>query len=115
MTFHMWGGWHQGFHKPPFMFARDMLNISTSDNIVARKKLYPFSPEWKQTMLKWMYGFQDTTTGMWGPKSRRTKKLAKHDMNNTASILKAFRDNDGNNLYTRISIAIQGSAFQVSH
>lgn len=50
-------------------------------------------------MLEWMYNFQDSTSGMWGPRNRKTGELVKYDMNNTASIVKAYRDNNGKNVY----------------
>ena len=87
------------FPQTSFHFARNMLSCAQQDNTIERNNLYSFSPEWKHAMLKWMYDFQDSTSGMWGPKSKSTGKLLKYDLNNTASILKAYRDNDGNDLY----------------
>ena len=87
------------FPQTSFHFARDLLSISSPDNVLEKTNLYQFSPEWKQTMLQWMYEFQDTTTGMWGPKNRRTKKLASKDLNNTSSVIKVFRDENGNDIH----------------
>lgn len=87
------------FPQTSFHFARNLLDCAKQDNILERHNLYSFSPAWKHTLLKWMYDFQDSSSGMWGPKSRRTGELIKYDLNNTASILKAYRDNDGNDLY----------------
>ncbi len=93
-------GWKASkFPQTTFHFARNLLDCAKQGNILERNNLYSFSPEWKQAMLKWMYDFQDSTSGMWGPKSRRTGALLKYDLNNTASILKAYRDTDGNDLY----------------
>jgi len=87
------------FPQTSFHFARNLLDCANPGNILERNNLYNFSPEWKHAMIKWMYDFQDSTSGMWGPKSRYTGELLKYDLNNTASILKAFRDTDGNDLY----------------
>jgi hypothetical protein len=59
-----------------------------------------------------MYDFQDTTTGMWGPKNRRTHKLTKFDLNNTASILNEFRDNDGNDIHKEFPLKYQDKLFK---
>ena len=87
------------FPQTTFHFARNILDCANQDNILERNNLYRFSPEWKYAMLTWMYNFQDSTTGMWGPKSKSTGRLLKNDLNNTASVLKAYRDYDGNDLY----------------
>lgn len=87
------------FPQTSFHFARNMLDCAQEGNVLERHRLYQFSPEWKHALLKWMYDFQDRESGMWGPKSRNSGKLFKLDLNNTASILKAYRDNDGNDLY----------------
>ncbi|HSI77745.1 MAG TPA: hypothetical protein VK957_17730 [Lunatimonas sp.] len=87
------------FPQTSFHFARNILDCSIDGNTLERNNLYNFSPEWKHAMLTWMYDFQDSTSGMWGPKNKKTGKLLKYDLNNTASILKAYRDNDGNDLY----------------
>lgn len=87
------------FPQTTFHFARNILDCTNQNNTLERNNLYRFSPEWKYAMLTWMYNFQDSTTGMWGPKSKSTGRLLKNDLNNTASILKAYRDIDGNDLY----------------
>lgn len=84
-----------------FHTARDILTLARdkdAENLVEKYNLYYFSPEWKRTMLRWFYGVQDQETGLWGPKSKSGKLLMK-DLNNTSSILKAFRDNDRNNIH----------------
>jgi hypothetical protein len=88
------------FPQTTFHFARNILDCAKTGNSLERLNLYTFSPEWKDAMLKWMYNFQDSTSGMWGPKNKKTGQLLKYDLSNTASILKAYRDNEGNNLYT---------------
>lgn len=87
------------FPQTSFHFARDIFSNVDPDHVIAKYKLYTFSPEWKQTALKWMYEFQDAETGLWGPKSRKTGKLLKADINNSYSIVKKFRDTNGNNIY----------------
>lgn len=87
------------FPQTTFHFARNILDCTKPDNTLERNNLYSFSPEWKHAMLKWMYDFQDSASGMWGPKNKNTGELLKYDLNNTASILKAYRDNEGNDLY----------------
>lgn len=102
------------FPQTTFHFARNLLSCAKPDNVLDRNNLYPFSPEWKHAMLKWMYEFQDSVTGMWGPKNRKTKALIKLDLNNTASILKAFRDNDGNDLYAEFPLRYADKLFSTS-
>ncbi len=92
------------FPQTSFHFARNILDCTEQGNTLERNNLYSFSPEWKHAMLKWMYDFQDSTSGMWGPKSKRTGKLLKYDLNNTASILKAFRDRQGNDIYNNFPL-----------
>ncbi len=87
------------FPQTSFHFARDILSNATADNVIERHDLYRFSAEWKQTMLKWMYDFQDPKTGLWGPKNKKTHELVKLDLNNTSSILKTYRDKNGNDIY----------------
>jgi len=46
-----------------FHMVRDLIGYCKSDNVVERNKLYSFSPEWKQALLKWLYDSQDPVTG----------------------------------------------------
>ncbi len=80
--------------------ARDSIKYNPRyvENLIEKHKLYYFSPEWKKTLLQWFYDFQDPETGLWGPKSK-SGKLLKKDLSNTSSILKAFKDRDGNNVH----------------
>lgn len=100
------------FPQTSFHFARDILSEGSPDNTLDRTDFYKFSPEWKHTMLKWMYDFQDETTGMWGPKNKKNNKLTKYDLHNTALILKWFRDNDGNDLYKEFPLKYQDKLFK---
>jgi hypothetical protein len=106
-------GWPASeFPQTTFHFARNILNEVMPGKTLERTGLYRFSPEWKHAMLKWMYDFQDTTTGLWGPKNRRTNKLTKFDLNNTASILKSFRDNNGNDLHKEFPLKYRDRLFR---
>lgn len=100
------------FPQTSFHFARNILDVAMPGNALERNNLYSFSPEWKHTMLKWMYDFQDTTTGLWGPKNKKNNVLTKLDLNNTASILKAYRDNDGNDLHSEFPLKYQDKLFR---
>ena len=102
------------FPQTSFLFAREMLSNTFEDNVLTRNNLYHFTPEWKHAFLKWIYEFQDSTTGMWGPKDRNSKKLAKCDLDNTASILKAFRDKNGNNIYKDFPLRYGDKLFESS-
>ncbi|MCG6186293.1 hypothetical protein [Maribellus maritimus] len=102
------------FPQTTFHFARNILDATSADNALEAHNLYTFSPEWKHTMLKWMYDFQDTTSGMWGPKNKRTGELRKYDLNNTKSIVKSFRDKQGNNLYEEFPLKYGDKLFKSS-
>lgn len=106
-------GWPASkFPQTTFHFSRDISGETMPDNTLGRTNLYKFSPEWKYAMLKWMYDFQDTTTGLWGPKNKKTNQLTKLDLNNTASILKNFRDNDGRDLHSEFPLKYQDKLFR---
>ncbi len=100
------------FPQTSFHFARDILSEAIPGNTLDRTNFYRFSPEWKHAMLKWMYEFQDTTTGLWGPKDKKTNELLKPDLHNTALILKSFRYNDGNNLHNGFPLKYQDKLFK---
>lgn len=102
------------FPQTTFHFARNLLSATRADNTFEAYNLYTFSPEWKRTMLQWMYDFQDTVSGMWGPKNKRNNELRKYDLNNTKSIVKNFRDNDGNNLYEEFPLKYGDKLFRSS-
>lgn len=81
-----------------FHLARNHLSYCEEGNILERNHVYTFSPEWKKAILTWFYDNQDPETGFWGPRSRKNGKLLKIDLNNTASIMKAFVDDTGQNI-----------------
>lgn len=100
------------FPMTSFVFVRGQLNCVSEDNVLERNKLYHFSSEWKHAFLKWMYDFQDAETGMWGPKYRKSKKMAVKDLDNTASLLKQFRDNYGNNKHSEFPLKYGDKLFE---
>jgi hypothetical protein len=92
--------------------ARDNINYDENevDLVIQNNHLYDFSPEWRQTLLKWFYDAQDPKTGLWGPKSKNGK-LLKKDLMNTASIMKAFVDKKGNNIHTLFPLRYKNELF----
>ncbi len=86
------------FPQTSFHFSRCLLSLFHEDSVVTNYKLYTVSPEWNHALLQWFYDHQDPETGLWGPKSKKGKLLKKDTMN-TASIMKAFIDENGNNYY----------------
>lgn len=92
-----------------FSLARDEAydHVEGADRVIEKHGLYRFSPEWKHAVLQWFYGAQDPETGLWGPKSA-TGKLLKLDLNNTSSILKAFRDREGNDIHGEFPLRYVG-------
>ena len=100
------------FPMTSFVFVREQLSCISQDNVLERNNLYRFSPEWKHAYIKWMYDFQDAETGMWGPKYRKSKKLAVIDLDNTASVLKKFRDNNGNERFAEFPLKYGGKLFE---
>lgn len=103
-----------------FHNARDILslgkdNISYNEDevdlVIQKNNLHNFSPEWRQTLLEWFYENQDPETGLWGPKSK-AGKLLKKDLNNTASIMKAFVDENGNNIHESFPLRYKNEMFE---
>jgi hypothetical protein len=94
-----------------FVFARELLAHCEEGGILERNNLYTFSPEWKHAMLQWFHAYQDPETGFWGPKSRWGAKLLKLDLNNTASIVTAFVDGDGNDIYASFPLRYKPEMF----
>ena len=86
------------FPQTSYHFARCVLSLFHEDNVIKTHNLYNITPEWDAALLKWFYDTQDPATGLWGPRSR-SGKLRKKDTMNSASILKAFIDEDGNDIH----------------
>jgi len=99
------------FPQTSFAFARELLEGHCVERgILERNNLYAFSAEWKHAMLQWFHAYQDPETGLWGPKSRGGK-LLKLDLNNTASIVKAFVDRNGNDIYPSLPLRYKPQLF----
>jgi len=105
--------------QTPFHNARDILSLArdsahydanTTQMVIQKHHLYDFSPEWKKAMLQWFYEYQDPETGLWGPKFKNGK-LAKKDLSNTASILKAFVDEHGNAIHKEFPLRYGNELF----
>jgi hypothetical protein len=90
------------------------LSFCNGEGVIEKNKLYEFSPEVKQTLLKWFYENQDAKTGFWGPKSKNSGELLKIDLNNTASIIKAFTNKDGKDIYSEFPIKNKNSIFNTT-
>jgi len=99
------------FPATSFVFARELLGYAGADSVLERNNLYAFSPEWKRAMLAWFHEFQDPETGLWGPRSRRTGKLMSLDVDNTASIMKAFVDREGNDRHPEFPMRYKPQLF----
>ena len=106
-------GWPASrFPQTTFHFARDILSNAEADNIIGRNHLYSFSPEWKHTMLKWMHEFQDEKSGLWGSKDKKTNKLTKFDISNTYSIVKKYKDTNGDDIYEAFPLKYEERLFE---
>lgn len=99
------------FPQTSFAFARELLGYCREGGILERNNLYAFSPEWKHAMLQWFHAYQDPETGFWGPKSRWSGNLLKLDLNNTASIVTAFVDRDGNDIHASFPLRYKPEMF----
>lgn len=99
------------FPTTPFHFARDLLDYATDDNVLERNRLYAFSREWKRALLEWFHDFQDPETGYWGPKCRRSGRLAVLDPHNCTSVVKAFVDREGNDLHPGLGLRYRPQMF----
>ncbi len=102
------------FPQTSFHNVRDITSLARSRDIygeesismIEKYNLYNFSPEWKDSMLQWIYDYQDPETGTWGPKSK-DGKLLKKDISNTAPLLKNFVDENGNNIHAKFPLRYQ--------
>lgn len=97
-----------------FEMARDLLPYSEANNIVERNRLYEFSPEWKTRLLQWFHDNQDAETGYWGPRLRGSGRIAKVDLNNTSSIVKAFVNTSGEDIYPAFPIRYRDRMLQTT-
>ncbi len=86
------------FPQTSFHFTRCLLSMFHENDVVEKYGLYRTDPSLKSWLLDWFYKNQDPETGLWGPRSK-SGELIKKDTQNTASILKAFIDEEGNDLH----------------
>ncbi|MGJ5641066.1 hypothetical protein [Formosa sp. S-31] len=99
------------FPQTTFHFARDIFSNVEAENSIEKNNLYQFTSEWKYTLLKWMYNFQDSETGLWGPKHIKTKRLLKRDINNSYSVVKKFRNTNGKDIYKEFPLQFGDKLF----
>lgn len=108
-------GWISNrFPQTSYVFARSLLSYCNGEGVIAKNNLYDFSPEFEKTLLQWFYQSQDTETGFWGPKSKNGKRLLRKDLNNTASIIKTFVDENGNDIYPEFPLKYKDRLFQTT-
>ena len=105
------------FPQTTYVFARSLLSYWNDEGVMGKNNLYSFSPEYKAALLSWFYNNQDSITGFWGPRSRKNGQLLKPDLTNTASIIKTFVDENGNNIHKafplRYGDKLMGSTLKV--
>jgi len=100
------------FPQTSYVFARSLLSYCNGESVVEKNNLYTFSPEWKSALLQWFYDSQDPETGFFGPRSKNGEKLLRKDVNNTASIVKTFVDENGNDRYPQFPLKYKDKLFQ---
>lgn len=102
------------FPETTFIFARSLLSYWNDEGLIGQNKLYRFSDDCRTALLGWFYANQDSATGYWGPKSQHTGRLRKIDLNNTASIIKAFVDKNGNNIHELFPLRYKYKIFETT-
>lgn len=102
------------FPETTFVFARSLLSFLDDAEPIGRNQLYHFSDAWKTALLEWFYANQDTATGYWGPRSRSNGRLLTIDLNNTASVIKAFVDKNGNNRHEAFPLKYRDRIFRTT-
>jgi hypothetical protein len=100
------------FPQTSYACARSLLNSWNGEGVIVKNNLYSFSPEYKAALLSWFYNSQDSTTGFWGPKSRKNGQLLNLDINNTASIIKTFVDENGNSIHEAFPLKYSQKLFE---
>lgn len=94
--------------KTPYVTAAQTINYTEFET----NKLYSFSPEWKQALLKWFYDNQVSETGFWGSKLRGSGKLLKSgDLGPTFHIVKLFVDDQGNTIHSEFPLRYKDKMF----
>lgn len=102
------------FPQTSYVFARSLLSYYNDEGVIGKNSLYSFSPEYKAALLSWFYNNQDSTTGFWGPRSRKNGQLLKLDLTNTASIIKTFVDKNGNNFHKTFPLKYRHKLFETT-
>lgn len=102
------------FPNTSFVFARSLLSCANGEGVIGEEHLYDFSEEWKQALLQWFYDNQDSETGFWGPKSRYNGRLLRKDLTNTASVIKAFVDREGNDIHEAFPLRYRREMFKTA-
>lgn len=102
------------FPHTSFFFARSLLSNVSEEGILRKGGYYRFPPEWDRAMLRWFSEAQDPETGFWGPRDRRSGKLVVRDLTNTASVLKAFADEAGNDLHPEFPLRYRTELFRTT-
>lgn len=88
--------WAEKFGGPtPFCPGASELS-SDSLELFEQVGGYHFSPEWKETLVRWFADHQDPATGFWGARIGTAEKWRQAlDIDSTAHILKLFLDERG--------------------
>ncbi len=104
-------GWIGAKFRTPYIEVAELAESIPGD--IERLGLYTFSPEWKQAMMQWFYDNQDSKTGYWGPKLRRSRALLDSgDLEATEKITKLFVDYQGNNLHSEFPLRYKDEMFK---
>ncbi len=102
------------FPQTSYVFARSILSYANGEGVMEKNGLYTFSDEWKQSLLQWFYDNQDPETGFWGPRSKEDHVLLKKDLTNTASVIKAFSDKNGDNIHEDFPLRYGSQIFKTT-
>jgi len=113
-VFHV-GRFAAKFPQTSFLFARSLAGFcNEGEEVIERNHLYKFSPEWRRALIRWFYENQDPRTGFWGPRTNKNGKLLKTDLNNTASIIKVFVTQDGNDIHREFPLRYKDRMFETT-
>lgn len=89
-------GWIGTMIKPAFVSAVELQDLIEQDE---RLGIYGFPEEWKQSYYRWFYDNQNSETGLWGPRDRRTGEMLEGgDIGDSGKIIKMFVDANGDNI-----------------
>jgi hypothetical protein len=102
------------FPQTSYVFARSALNDWNGESAMGSNNLYSFTAGYREAVLGWFYDNQDSITGFWGPRARKSGKLLKSDLTNTASVIKAFADSNGNDRYEQFPVKHKKEMFETT-